>query len=139
MDARYMHLPATMVQLQDVFTVELVDRPTEPFPQRNEIIAVDCGVSCDAPTLHQHRSIRGNDGADFASGELALPVNASLGERSVFVVKSTGYTRAEDAVLDCQIPELKGREDDIVYHGPDPPVRVWCAWHTKPGGAKLVG
>ena len=114
---RDIHLPAGVAELHDVFAVEPVHGRTQPLPQRNEIVAMDGGIAGDDASLHQHRHVGGDDRADAAGGEFALPVDAGLRERAVLVVELAGNVRPEDAVLDRQIAEPQRREDDVLGHG----------------------
>jgi hypothetical protein len=87
-DSRQVHLPARMAQLHDEFGIEAMDRLSEPGPKRDEIVAVDRGVTRNDAALHQHRHVGGNDRADAALGKLAFPVDAGLGERSILIVET---------------------------------------------------
>ena len=100
------------------FAVEAVHRLAELCPQRDEVVAVDGRVAGDDPAFHQHRHIGGDDRADAALGELALPVDARLGERAVLVVEAAGDVGAEDAVLDREVAEPELLEDRVVLMAP---------------------
>src|SRR5262249_5171400 len=116
MHARKIHLPAGMAELHDVLAVEPVHRRAEPLPQRNEIVAVNCGVVGDDASLHHHRHVGRNDRPDAAGGEFAFPIDAGLGERAVLVVEPARDVRPEDAVLDREIAEFERGEDDVFGH-----------------------
>src|SRR5947209_2417266 len=114
--AGHIHVPAGMAELHDVLAVDPMHRRTEPFPQRDKVVAVNRGVVGDDASLHQHRHVRGNDRADAAGGEFAFPIDAGLSERAVFVVESARDVGTEDAVLDRQVAEFERSEDDIFAH-----------------------
>src|SRR5262249_6005241 len=106
-----------MAELHDVLAVEPMHRRAEPLPQRDEIVAVNRRIVGDDASLHQHRDVGGNNGADAAGGEFAFPVDAGLRQRAVLVVESARDVRAEDADLERKVAEAEWRETHICAHG----------------------
>ena len=119
--ARDVHLPPGMGELHDEFAVvEAVHGFAERLPVGDELVAVDGGVAGDDAAFHQHRHVGRDDGAGTALGEHAFPVDASLGQRAVFVVEPARDARAENPVLDPEIAKLQRRENDVLIHSGRP-------------------
>src|SRR4029079_16390377 len=106
-----------MRQLHYEFAAEAVHRLAKLLPVRNEVVAVDGRVAGDNATLHSHRHIGRDDGADAALGEFAFPIYPRLGEGTVFVVEPAGYAGPEDSVLDLKIVEFQWRENHVLSGG----------------------
>src|SRR5687768_13371975 len=105
-----------MAELEDELAVVLVDRASNRPPERNSRIVVDHRVVRHDATADVHGYKRRDDRPDPAFGELHFPVDASLIARAVVVVEPPRDVRPENAVFDRQVPELKGREDDVSWH-----------------------
>src|SRR5207237_9202397 len=88
----------------------------ELLPMRDKGVAMHRRVAGDDSALHQYGYIRGDDGADASLGELALPIDARLSERAVFVVETSRNARAEDPVFDLEITEAQRRKYDVLVH-----------------------
>src|SRR4030095_9985372 len=79
----------------------------------NPLVAIDGGVVRDDAPANQHRHERRDDRPDAAARGLRLPVDARLIPRSVVVVEAARDIGTKNPVLDGQVPESQGFEDDV--------------------------
>ena len=103
-------LPAAVRELQDVLAVVLVDALAELAPERDRPVVVDRRVVGDDEPALVDPAPGGDDRADATAGELELPVDAGPRPGSLVVVETPRDARAQDAVLDPEVPERERLE-----------------------------
>ena len=95
----------------------LVDGLAEDRPDTDVVVVVDGLVILHDPSADAYGHEGADDRADPAARELDLPVDARLVAGAVIVVEAARHIRAEDPVLDRQVPELQRLEDCVESHG----------------------
>ena len=114
LDPRNVALTARERDLDDVAAVVLVDAADELAVERDQLVAVDVRVVRHDQPARVDGRVRRDDRPDPALRELDVPVDPDLGPGTVVVVEPPGEARAEEPVLDRQVPELERLEDDVV-------------------------
>jgi len=71
-------LAAAVAQLQDELAVVFVDPLAETPPEWDSLVAIDVRIVGQDASADADRDVRRDDGADPASGELRLPIDAGL-------------------------------------------------------------
>ena len=80
-------------------------RRHELAPERDRLVPVDVRVVGDDQAARVDRRVRGDDRAHAAARRLQVPVDVGLGPGAVVGREAAGEARAEDPVLDREVPE----------------------------------
>ena len=102
-----------MAELHDELAIVLVNAFPHFAPERDFVVGIHHGVVWQDPSASMYRYKGRNDGPHAAFGKSCLPINAGLASGAVVVVKSAGYVRPDEPVLDGQITKGQSFEYTI--------------------------